>query len=128
MKRWVVSLMLICLMALTACSQTKSQDVFVRHFVDKTMRIDYYHSGDARQELVTLDHVYEYGVWAGSLHNLIDRFDNGRYYTKIYDLDSGELIFSKGFDSYFGEYKTTSEALDGVKRTYHETVLMPVSP
>jgi hypothetical protein len=125
MKRWFVSLMLICSMALTACSHTKSQDVFDRHFVDKTMRIDYYHSGDAREEWVTLDHVYEYGVWAGSPNNLIDRFDNGRYYAKIYDLDSGELIFSKGFDSYFGEYKTTSGAIDGVKRTYHETVLMP---
>ena len=123
MKRLGVALFLICLMALTACSQT--QNVFDRYFVDKTMRIDYFHIGDAQEEMVTLDQVYEQGIWAGSLHNLIDPFDNGRYYAKIYDLSSGELIFSKGFDSYFGEYKTTSKALDGVKRTYHETVLIP---
>jgi hypothetical protein len=112
-------------MAVTACSQTKSQEEFDRHFVDKTMRIDYFHIGDAQEEMVTLDQVYEYGIWAGNLSNLIDPFDNGRYYAKIYDISSGELIFSKGFDSYFGEYKTTAHALDGIKRTYHETVLIP---
>ncbi|UCE39762.1 MAG: peptidase M64 [Candidatus Aminicenantes bacterium] len=125
MKRMCVSLFLTCLMALTACSQTKDQDVFDRYFVDKTMRIDYFHVGDAKEEIVTLDQVYEYGIWAGSLQNLIDLFNNGRYYAKIYDLSSGELIFSKGFDSYFGEYKTTGKALDGINRTYHETMLIP---
>jgi hypothetical protein len=126
MRRLGVSLFLICLMALTACSQTKTPNgVFDRFFIDKTMRIDYFHVGDAQEEMATIDFVYQYGTWGGSLHNLEDPFDNGRYYAKIYDLESGELIFSKGFDSYFGEYKTTNQALDGVKRTYHETILVP---
>ena len=37
----------------------------------------------------------------------------------------GTLVFSKGFDSYFGEYRTTGPAIDGTLRTYHETVLLP---
>jgi hypothetical protein len=123
MKRFGLCLFLMCVMALAACSQTHSD--FDRFFVDKTMRIDYFHIGDARDEMVTLDRVYEQGVWAGSLQNLLDAFDNGRYYAKIYDLLSGELIFSKGFDSYFGEYKTTNKAMDGIKRTFHETMLIP---
>ena len=123
MKKFCVSVFLICVMVLSACSQTQGK--FDRYFIDKTMRIDYFHVGDAKEEMVTLDLVYEQGIWAGSLQNLVDSFDNGRYYTKIYDLASGELIFSKGFDSYFGEYKTTNKALDGEKRTYHETVLVP---
>jgi len=98
---------------------------FDRYFVDKTMRIDYFHAGDAREEFITLDQIYQQGAWAGNTHNLIDNFDNGRYYVKIYDFSSGELIFSKGFDCYFGEYKTTDKALKGIKRTYHETVLIP---
>jgi hypothetical protein len=110
-------------MALPACSQAPGQ--FDRFFVDKTMRIDYFHVGNAEQEMATLDQVYEQGIWAGSRHNLVDLFDNGRYYAKIFDVSSGELIFSKGFDSYFGEYKTTSKALSGEKRTYHESVLIP---
>ena len=98
---------------------------FDDYFVDKTMRIDYFHIGDSKEEWITLDQIYEQGIWAGSKRNLADNFDNGRHYVKIYDSSSGRLIFSKGFDSYFGEYKTTSQALKGIKRTYHETVLIP---
>ncbi len=123
MKKLGVFLCVISVMTLAVCSQT--QDDFNRYFVDKTMRIDYFHIGDAKEEMVTLDQVYEQGIWAGSLHNLLDPFDNGRYYVKVYDFSSGKLIFSKGFDSYFGEYKTTSKAMEGINRTYHETVLVP---
>jgi hypothetical protein len=98
---------------------------FDKYFVDKTMRIDYFHVGDAKEELITLDQVYDQGVWAGSLKNLIDDYDTGRYFIKVYDSSSGKLIFSKGFDSYFGEYKTSDPALKGIKRTYHESALIP---
>ena len=98
---------------------------FGKYFNDKTMRIDYYHTGDAIDELVTLDQIYEYGIWAGSRVHLIDEFNNGKYYAKIYDAASGKLIFSKGFNSYFGEYQTSSSALNEIKKTYHESVLIP---
>ncbi|HSA94964.1 MAG TPA: M64 family metallopeptidase, partial [Acidobacteriota bacterium] len=39
--------------------------------------------------------------------------------------ESGTLIFSKGYDSYFGEYRTSGPALEGVRRTYHESALLP---
>lgn len=123
MKKFGVSIILLCVMVFPSCSQ--AQGKFDRYFVDRTMRIDYFHVGDAEEEIATLDNVYEQGIWAGSLKNLIDPFDNGRYYAKIFDLSSGELIFSKGFNSYFGEYQTTGKALSGEKRTYHETVLVP---
>ncbi len=89
------------------------------------MRIDYYHTGDSKTELITLDKIYQYGTWAGSLQKLIDNFNNGKYYAKIYDDKSGKLIFSKGFDTYFGEYQTSSKALDGIKKTYSESILIP---
>ena len=98
---------------------------FNDYFLDKTMRIDYYHSGDSKAEAVTLDQIFKYGIWAGSKNSLIDNFNNGRYYVKIYDLASNKLIFSKGFDCYFGEYKTSSGAEKGIKRTYSESVLIP---
>ena len=89
------------------------------------MRIDYFHIGDAIEEFITIDQVYQYGTWAGSRVNLLDNFNNGRYYVNIFDAESRELIFSKGFDSYFGEYKTSEDAIDRIKRTYHETALIP---
>jgi len=123
MKRIIVFLSSILFFSnfLPAQESVKFDD----HFIDNTMRIDYFHTGDSRQEWVTLDQVYQQGIWAGSRHNLIDNFNNGRYSIKIYDSSSNTLIFSKGFDSYFGEYRTTAEALEGKKRTYHESALIP---
>jgi len=108
--------------ALPAAQSVADFDAF---FVDKTMRVDYYHSGDAKTEAVTLDRVFEQGIWAGSRTHLIDPFNLGRYLVKVYETKTGKLIFSKGFDGYFGDYKTTADALQGIKRTYHESALIP---
>jgi len=94
-------------------------------FVDKTMRVDYHHGGDAKTEFITLDRVFEQGIWAGSRRNLIDPFNLGRYLVKVYDAKTGRLIFSKGFDAYFGDYKTSDDALKGIQKTYHESALIP---
>ncbi len=98
---------------------------FDDYFIDKTMRIDYFHIGDAQTEIVTIDRIYQYGIWAGSLNNLIDNFNNGAYYIKIYDAAANVLIYSKGFDSYFKEYQTSEDAAQGIKRTYHESAVIP---
>ena len=98
---------------------------FDEYFVDRTMRIDYWHAGDAAGETATLDRVYDQGMWAGSRTHLVDPFNVGRYLVTIADAASGALLFSRGFDSYFGEYKTSGPALEGVKRTYHESALVP---
>jgi hypothetical protein len=98
---------------------------FEKYFSDKTMRIDYFHIGDLKSELITIDKIYQYDVYSGNRRNLIDSFNNGKYYVKIYDGSSGELIFSKGFDTYFGEYQTSSDGENGKKRTYHESAIIP---
>ncbi len=38
---------------------------------------------------------------------------------------TGVVLFSKGYDSYFGEYRTTAAAEKGVQRTFQESVLIP---
>lgn len=94
-------------------------------FVDRTMRIDYFHSGDVKREFFSIDQIYDQGSWAGSRTHLLDGFDNGRYYVKIYDVASKVLLFSRGFDAIFGEYRTTEPAAKGVLRTFHESALIP---
>jgi hypothetical protein len=119
-------LAVIALAVLTAgCAQAQKGPAFDAWFVDKTMRVDYFHAGNAVEETVTLDQVFDQGIWAGSRAHLVDPFNLGRYQVKVYDMASGTLIFSKGFDSYFGEYKTSEPALKGVRRTYHESALLP---
>ncbi len=120
-------LLIFCTILILSTAHLFSQtmDNFDKYFTDRTMRIDYFHIGDAIEEFITLDKVYQYGIWAGSKVNLIDNFNNGRYYVKIFDAESQELIFSKGFDSYFGEYKSSQDAIDRINRTYNESALIP---
>ncbi|HUK14706.1 MAG TPA: M64 family metallopeptidase [Thermoanaerobaculaceae bacterium] len=98
---------------------------FDRFFADATMRVDLYHTGSAGDELFALDEVYRQGAWAGSRVHLTDDLGVGRYLATVSDAASGELLFSRGFDDYFGEYRTTAGALKGVRRTFHESVLIP---
>ena len=98
---------------------------FDEHFLDATLRIDTFHAGNANEEVVTLDHVYQQGIWAGSRTHLMEPFGFGNYLAKVTDPASGTLLFSKGYDTYFGEYRTTAAAGKGVRRTYHESVLIP---
>jgi len=98
---------------------------FDQHFLDATLRIDTTHTGNATEEVVALDHVYRQGIWAGSRTHLTDPFPTGAYLATVVDPTSGALLFSKGYDTYFGEYRTTAPAANGVRRTYHESVLIP---
>jgi len=94
-------------------------------FIDKAMRVDYYHIGDAKEEIITMDHIYQEEIWPGNTNNLIDPFDNGRYAVKVYDAASDQLLYSRGFDCMFGEYKTTTPAINGTKRTFNRSVHIP---
>lgn len=123
MKRLLVIAILAA--AIAGCARAQKGPAFDDWFVDKTMRVDYFHAGNSAEETVALDQVFDQGIWAGSRTHLVDPFNLGRYLVKVYDAASGTLIFSKGFDSYFGEYKTSDPALQGVRRTYHESALLP---
>jgi len=98
---------------------------FDRFFVDKTMRVDYYHTGTKTEEIYSLDQVYEEPFWAGSKVNLIDTLNVGKYLLKVFDLKTNQLIYSRGYSSIFGEWQTTDEAAQGIYRTFHETVRFP---
>jgi IgA Peptidase M64/Peptidase M64 N-terminus len=110
---------------LTTIISAQNFEKFNKYFNDNTMRIDYYHAGSDKEESITVDKIYNYGIWAGSRTYLLDNFNIGRYCIKIYDAASKELIYSKGFDSYFGEYKTSEDGANGITRTYQESAIIP---
>lgn len=98
---------------------------FDEFFINKTLRVDYYHTGTKGQELFALDQCYEEGEWAGSQKNLLDKLNLGEYQVRIYDAKTAALIFSRGFSTMFNEWQTTGEANKGY-HTFHETVLLPM--
>jgi len=118
------ALLLSLIIILAGCKDQPGTS-YEKYFLDGTLRIDYFHSGDADSETVVIDELYTYENWAGSRTNLLDTLNYGTYYYKIYDAASGNLIYSKGFDSYFKEYQLTNPALEGQEKTYHESAIIP---
>jgi hypothetical protein len=114
-------LLLISIPFMTAGAQID----FDRFFIDRTMRIDYFHTGTKDKESMTLDRVFEEGAWPGSTVNLVDTLNLGEFLLRAFDVQSGMLIYSRGFSSYFNEWQTTDEALKGVSKTISETVRIP---
>jgi hypothetical protein len=112
------------LLVLSSCQQQKITS-FEHYYTNGSMRIDYFHIGDANSEVVKIDQIYSYNEWAGSLTNLIDELNYGAYYYKIYNQASGELIYSKGFDSYFKEYQVSKPAIEGQVKQFHESAVIP---
>ena len=53
---------LLLLLALPLAAE-ESAGEFDRWFVDRTLRVDYFHIGNADEETVTLDRVYDQGPW-----------------------------------------------------------------
>jgi len=102
-----------------------NQVVFTQYFTDQTLRIDYYHTGDATAEEINLDKLYKQGTWAGNPERCIQPFELGLYKVNVYDSATNSLIFSNGYNSIFAEYQTIDPAIKGIRRTYHESVLIP---
>jgi len=97
---------------------------FTRYFIDKTMRLDYFHSGSASEEHFAVDRVVSDGIWSGSKKSLIDDLELGSYFFEVTDKESNILLYSRGFGSVFGEWQTIPEATE-VWGTFHESVRFP---
>ena len=125
MKKALFALLLVAL-ALPTLGADHVQPPFDEYFLDKALRIDLYQAGDAKDESVTVHQVYEEGLWPESKSGLLPPFEYGRYVYKLYDVASNRLIFARGFDTMFAEYKTTSPALDGTARVFERSVRVPL--
>ena len=97
---------------------------FDAHFIDKTMRVDYFHSGGLGTEILGLDQVVSDGPWAGSRTRLVDDLNLGKYLFEVIDRRTNRVIYSRGFASIYGEWETTPESYE-VYRTFHESLRFP---
>jgi hypothetical protein len=121
----VVTALGIIVFLFSALFEPDNEIQFDRFFYDQTLRIDYYHAGNALDEYIIPDNMYIQGKWAGNTVNLVASYRLGKYSAKVYDLLTNRLIFSIGYSTIFSEYQATDPANNGVSRTYHESVLIP---
>ncbi len=85
-----------------------------------TMRLDYYHTGDAKQEIFSVDRVVvEPLPWPGDLSKAIDDTNLGKYFFEVRDQKTKRVLYSRGFASIYGEWETTEEA-KSLSRTFSD--------
>ncbi|MEJ5302703.1 MAG: M64 family metallopeptidase [Bacteroidales bacterium] len=97
---------------------------FSLFFENKTLRLDYYHGGNAQNEYFVFDNWKEEPFWGGSTHALIDTLRYGQYFFELIDKESGKVLYSRGYTTLFSEWQTTNEA-QSADRIFTESVVMP---
>lgn len=100
------------------------QAQFDKFFYNKTLRMDYIHAGESTHEEIYFEELLEEPFWGGSKVNLVDTAFYGNYYLNVYDAESDQQIYSRGYSTLFGEWMATAEA-DSVNFSACETVVMP---
>ncbi|MHB8054217.1 MAG: M64 family metallopeptidase [Candidatus Aminicenantales bacterium] len=95
------------------------------YFTGKTLRLELYQIGEAKDEFLTVHRIVREADWPGNPGGFIPPFDYGRYALKAYDLASNRLLYVFGFETMFGEYKTTTPAIDGVRRVFELSLRLP---
>lgn len=90
-----------------------------------TVRVDYLHTGNALSEQYAMDRVViEPLPWPGRLDRNLDDTDRGVNRVEVVDAKTGELLYSRGFSTIFGEWRTTDEA-QKASRGFQESVRFP---
>jgi hypothetical protein len=116
---------LIGMAALSASLPAQILVPYSDHFTDKALRINIYQTGDAKSEILTIDAIYEEPLWPESRARRTAPFNEGRYMLEVYDVASNALLYARGFDTMFAEYKTTTPAIEGVQRVFQRSVRIP---
>jgi hypothetical protein len=97
---------------------------YEQYFLDKTLRVDYFHTGNNENEYYSIDELIEEPYWGGSKTNLIDKFNYGKYKVVVYDSLTDNIVYSRTYSTLFSEWQTTEDAKSTL-RTFNETVTIP---
>ncbi|MDR2389928.1 MAG: IgA Peptidase M64 [Tannerellaceae bacterium] len=103
-------LLLLPLLLSLPFSPGRAQGAFDAFFEPKSLRVDFVLSGNATHQTAALLQLREEPVWAGPVKNLLDTFFYGGYYVNVYHRASRQLLYSRGFNTLFEEWRTTAQA------------------
>ncbi|MCH7517336.1 MAG: hypothetical protein IIB08_09525 [Bacteroidetes bacterium] len=73
---------------------------FDEFFYEKTLRMDYFHTGNNKEDTYSIDELIEEPYWGGSKENLIDIFNYGKYKVELYEEDQERIkkLYQKEID------------------------------
>ena len=91
----------------------------------RTMRVDYFHTGNATEERFSVDRIVREPLpWPGNPAKAIDATNRGKYFFEVAPAAGGPVQYSRGFSSIYGEWETTGEA-KAMNRTFSESLRFP---
>lgn len=92
----------------------------------RTLRLDYFHTGNAAGDVFSLDRVVlEPLPWPGNPRRALDDTNLGKYFFEVVDRRSNRVLYSRGFNSVYGEWELTDEAKTE-RRTFSESLRFPM--
>lgn len=101
-----------------------AQAAFEKYFLEKTLRFDYYHAGNDKEEVYFFDELKEEPYWGGSKVSLLDSTGYGVQMFRIIDQASNKAIYSRSFCTLFNEWQTTEEA-GKIRKALPESIVFP---
>jgi hypothetical protein len=91
-----------------------------------TLRVDLQHGGDAATEHYALERVVVEALpWPGNPDRPLDDSGLGTHRFEVLDAASGKLLYSRGFSTVFGEWRSTDEAKT-LTRSFQESMRLPL--
>ena len=92
----------------------------------QTLRIDLLHTGNAMSEQYALDRVViEPLPWPGNPARPLDETNRGLNRFEVVDPKTNRVLYSRGYSTIFGEWRTTEEALKH-SRGFQESLRFPM--
>jgi IgA Peptidase M64/Peptidase M64 N-terminus len=105
-------------------AEISSPNSFDARFTGRTMRVDVFHTGGPRGEVVALDRAVDDGPWPGSRTRLLDETNLGSHLFEVRDVRTNRVVFSRGYSSIYSEWEQTEEAKRAA-RTFPESLRFP---
>lgn len=109
---------------LTSLLKVSAQE-FEDFFTDKTLRIDYTFSGDAKTQHIAIDQLYVSPHWYGKKRRLTEVPAKGNGQIVVQDHRSGTVIYKNSFSTLFQEWLSYPEA-SHTKRSFENVFLTPM--
>jgi IgA Peptidase M64/Peptidase M64 N-terminus len=90
-----------------------------------TIRVDYMHIGNTLESRYALERVViEPLPWPGNPARTVDDTNRGQSFFEVVDPKSGTVLYSRGFSTFFGEWRSTDEA-QRMSRGFEESLRFP---
>ncbi|MCJ0826574.1 IgA Peptidase M64 [Luteimonas sp. 50] len=97
-----------------------------RQATPATLRVDIQHGGDASAEHYALERVVvEPLPWPGNPARPLDTTNRGSQKFEVVDAGSGQVLYSRGYATVFGEWRTTDDART-TQRSFQESMRFPM--